>query len=167
MADDRHVGARLLDIHWGDANITKIDWATIHILFDEEKALNRVTNHGRKKEKQRRIREYQEAARAYRQLTAVLRSQGLEEDATRYAYRAQKLQRVVLRKQRKFGSYIFSLFLDILAGYGYRPGRSVFWYLVIIAGFAIAYNTFGHLPLIPDFLSSASLRFMGVGFSLD
>lgn len=74
------------------------------------------------------------------------------------------LQRVVLRRQRKFGRYLFSGFLDLLAGYGYRPGRSVIWYLIIIFGFALAYATFGHLPFLPDSLVFSLTSFHGRGF---
>ena len=40
-------------------------------------------------------------------------------------------------------------FLDILAGYGYRPMRTVLWYLGIIFLFALAYHHFGGLSLSP------------------
>jgi hypothetical protein len=71
---------------------------------------------------------------------------------------------VVFRRQRKFGQYLFSLFLDLLAGYGYRPGRSVIWYLVIIVGFALAYFAFGNFPLMPDALVFSLTSFHGRGF---
>jgi hypothetical protein len=77
---------------------------------------------------------------------------------------AQKLQRVVFRRQRKFGQYLFSGLLDLLAGYGYRPGRSVFWYFVIIFVFALAYFAFGHLPLLPDAFVFSLTSFHGRGF---
>jgi hypothetical protein len=61
-------------------------------------------------------------------------------------------------------SYLFSGFLDLLAGYGYRPGRSVFWYIVIIFGFAMAYYVFGHLPFFPDTFIFSLTSFHGRGF---
>ena len=164
IANDRHVGARFLDIHWGEANITKIDWAPVHLLFDEEKALNPHTTHGRKKERTRRIREYQEAIRAYRQLTVVLRSQGVDEDAARFAYRAQRLQRVVLGFQRNYAQYLFSLLLDLLAGYGYRPIRTLLWNLFVVGCFTFTYALFGHLPTFPDALVYSLTSFHGRGF---
>src|SRR5262249_61361451 len=67
-------------------------------------------------------------------------------------YRAQMLQREVLRRQalgrtaghalrplqrmQKLGAYVFSLFLDLLAGYGYKPGRSLAAYLLTLIRFA-------------------------------
>ncbi len=64
-----------------------------------------------------------------------------------------------------FGAYIFSLMLDKLAGYGYRPMRSVLWYLVIIIGFALAYHIFGQLSLFPpDAFVYSLTSFHGRGF---
>ena len=87
------------------------------------------------------------AARATRQLAFALGRQGLQEDAARFAYRAQKLQRVVLRRRLKVGAYIFSWILDLLAGYGYRPVRLLLWYLVVILGFSGIYSLLGELHL--------------------
>ncbi len=101
--------------------------------------------------------------RANRQLAVALQGEGLNEEAARYAYRAQRLQRVVLRRQRKPGQYLFSSFLDLLVGYGYKPGRSLFWYLVVIIGFAIAYIAFGHFPPLEAFIFSLT-AFHGRGF---
>jgi hypothetical protein len=117
-------------------------------------------------EKKESLEKYRSAVRAYRQLAVALQGQGLNEDAARFGYRAQKLQRVLLRKQKKLISYLFSGFLDILSGYGYKPVRSLFWYFVIIIGFAIAYFVFGHLSLFPDTLVFSLTSFHGRGFSL-
>src|SRR5205085_10346804 len=54
------------------------------------------------------------------------------------------VQRKVFWYQRKFGQYLFSLFLDLLAGYGYKPWRSFFAYLIVITTFAITYFFIGH-----------------------
>jgi hypothetical protein len=71
----------------------------------------------------------------------------------------------VLRRQHKLGSYLFYGFLDLIAGYGYRPGRSVFWYLAIICGFALAYHVLGHLSLLPpDAFVYSLTSFHGRGF---
>src|SRR2546429_8723567 len=94
-------------------------------------------------ERQQQLKLHQRAVRANRQLAALLQTQGLNEDGARFAYRARILQRMVLRQKRKFGQYLFSLFLDLLAGYGYRPGRSLLWYVVMIFSFALAYHAFG------------------------
>src|SRR5207302_3345549 len=74
---------------------------------------------------------FRAAVRANRQLAVVLRAQGLNEAADRFAYRAQVLQRRVLRRSgaHASGSYLFSGLLAVLAGYGYKPGRTVMAYL--------------------------------------
>jgi hypothetical protein len=42
-----------------------------------------------------------------------------------------------------YGQLLFSLFLDALAGYGYRPGRSLIAYILVIGGFALTYSIIG------------------------
>src|SRR5207237_1256778 len=86
---------------------------------------------------------YKLAARAYRQLSVVLRNQGLNEDANRFAYRAQLMQRKVYRYQRKYGRLLGSWFLALLSGYGYKPIRSFIAYLMVIFTFATAYFIIG------------------------
>src|SRR5260370_10908643 len=39
----------------------------------------------------------------------------------------------------KLGHYLFSLFFDLLAGYGYKPGRSIITYLLVVGLFAVSY----------------------------
>src|SRR5205085_2256286 len=104
------------------------------------------------------------AVRANRQLAVALRNQGLNEESANFAYRAQKLQRIVLYRQKKFISYLFSVFLDLLAGYGFRPRRSLSWYLVIIIGFAMMYYIIGRLPFFPDTFVFSVTSFHGRGF---
>jgi len=76
--------AFLCDIHWGDVNVAVVDWSTISILGEENEA----------REDKSRVR-YERAVRAYRQLSVVLRNQGLSEHAARFAFRAQRMQRKV------------------------------------------------------------------------
>ena len=48
---------------------------------------------------------------------------------------------------------------------GYRAGRSILWYLIIIFGFALAYHTFGGLSLFPpDAVIFSIMSFHGRGF---
>jgi hypothetical protein len=156
--------ASFIDVNWNGVNLTAIQWSDLKMTSSEQKARQWNTNDGKKKNKATRINEYGEALRENRQLATILQSQGLNEDASRIAYRAQRCQRIVLRYQKKFGQYLFSGFLDLLAGYGYRPGRSVLWYLVIIFGFALAYFTIGHLPFFPDAFVFSLTSFHGRGF---
>jgi len=165
LADTRRIGPRIVDAHWDGTNLAVVDWSQISMLGDENEARQKRTSDGRKKEKNVRLKEFQVAVRASRQFAVALQAGGLNEVAARFAYHAQKLQRIVLRRQRKFGQYLFSGFLDLLAGYGYRPGRSIFWYLVIIFGFALTYHALGQLSLYPpDALVFSLTSFHGRGF---
>lgn len=145
------------------------------------------------RERGKLLEDYHEAVRANRQLANAMRAQGMNEEAIPFAYRAQTLQREVLwrqvlwgqvsasqadglpggtdhqmlhnlrRRARSFGAYIFSWFLDVLAGYGYKPGRSLCIYLLMIAGFATCYMVLGHLPPREALIFSVT-AFHGRGF---
>ncbi len=121
LGDKNGIGPRFADIQWSNTNLAVVDWSQVEKLGDEHLAYQWKS-----------VEDYRVAVRANRQLAVVLRDQGLNEEADHFAYRAQLLQRVIFRQQWQFGSYLFSGFLDLLAGYGYRPLRSVFWYLFII-----------------------------------
>jgi len=141
----------LVDVQWGDANIAVIDWSTIQKLGNEVLARRRKQDNGKIKGTSTRLSEHREAVRANRQLSVVLRNQGLNEEADHFAYRAQVLQRCVFRLQiyqsgtklrRRTGaflSYLFSWFLDLLSGYGYQPWKSILVYFIIIFGFMSLY----------------------------
>jgi len=159
LSNEKYGSVSVGDISWDGVNLTKIDWASVKTLGEEQ-----ITHKKTRRETEQRHLMYLAAVGANRQLSVVLRDQGLDEEASRFAYRAQKLQRIIFRQQKKFGQYLFSLFLDILAGYGYRPGRSVLWYLITIIGFALAYFTIGHLPFFPDSFVFSLTSFHGRGF---
>lgn len=143
---DKQTGfVSLAGVYWSDADLTTIDWTRLNILGDEQQAKQRFMSKGEVKDSNVRLDEYRTAVRANRQLAVALREQGLNEEAAYFAYRAYKLQRVVLRRQRKFGPYILSLFLDLLAGYGYRLGRSLIAYLIVIFGFMGLYLVNAHV----------------------
>jgi hypothetical protein len=72
-----------------------IDWSTVSILGDEVIAKPRNYDDGKPKSLEVYITDYQAAVRAYRQLSMELQAQGLNEDAARFAYRAQMLQRTL------------------------------------------------------------------------
>jgi hypothetical protein len=147
-------GATFADVFWGGANLEVVDWASIKTLGDEQKTRQSTTTLPYR---------YRAAARANRQLSLALRDQGLVEEADRFASRAQLLQRVVWRHQRKWLKYIFSWFLYLLAGYGYRPGRSLIAYLLLILGFAGAFYALGHLAWYEALVVSLT-AFHGRGF---
>jgi uncharacterized protein YjbI with pentapeptide repeats len=175
LNDERHVGPHLVDIYWGSTNLAVVQWSKVRILGEEQEAQQKERE-GIVKSKGMRLKEFERATRANRQLAGTLRNQGLDEEAIRFAYRAQVLQKNVLRFQvlqsginliqrlRIFGSWIFSWFLYLLAGYGYRPGRTLLWYLLVICGFAFTYSIVGSLALLPDALVFSLMSFHGRGF---
>lgn len=136
--DKQRIGPHLADVFWGNANLSVVDWSQFSMLGEEYEA-RQVARDGKQKSAERRLREYKQAVRAYRQLSVALQNQGIYEDAARFSYHAQVLQRTVLHLQKHTGQYLFSYFLDILAGYGYRPGRTVITYLLVIGLFALTY----------------------------
>ena len=68
---------------------------------------------------------------------------GIFEDVSCFAYQAQFMQRKAFWYHRKFGQYLFSLFLDLLIDYGYRLGRSFIAYGLVKSIFAIVYHLLG------------------------
>jgi hypothetical protein len=126
---------RLGDIQWsgvGSINLTQIDWSRVPYLGDEQGIGLRA-----------RASDQDGVVRAYRQLAAQLRVQGLSEAADRFAYRSNMRQRRVYLRRFRILQYLGSLFLDLISGYGYRPARSLFAYVLVILGFAATYFTLG------------------------
>jgi uncharacterized protein YjbI with pentapeptide repeats len=124
LGNEKDGYVRFVDVRWGGINLAAVNWAQVKMLGNEQEALRTKTSEGKIKDKQKRLDEHKEAVRANRQLAVVLRDQGLNEEADYFAYRAQLLQRVVWRRQRKILKYILSWFLYLIAGYGYRPLRN-------------------------------------------
>jgi uncharacterized protein YjbI with pentapeptide repeats len=156
------------DVTWSGTNLVNLDWSDVTHLADETLAQQRRDNTGKSKDRVTRLVDYRAAVRAYRLLTTALRDQGMNEEADRFAYRAQVCQRAVLRLQGKRGQYFWSGFLNLLAGYGYRPARTLVAYLLIIICFATSFFFLAPLssqhfsPLAALVMSVAS--FHGRGF---
>jgi uncharacterized protein YjbI with pentapeptide repeats len=175
LGDENRIGPRLVDIQWGETNLAIVNWEQVKLLDDEYKA-RQTTLRGKKKDTSKLISEYERAVRANRQLSVALQSQGLNEDAARFAYRAQVLQKNVLRLQivqpaallkhrwRSFWSWLLSWFLFLLAGYGYRAERSFLAYLVIIGIFTILYHFLAPQLLWNETFVISMTAFHGRGF---
>jgi hypothetical protein len=136
-------GVSLDQVSFDQTNLTVVNWSLVTTLGDDQTALAPRDTNGKPKTHDTRLGEYRAAVRANRLLAVSLRNQGMNEDADRFAYRAQVLQQQVLLRQRKFGAYLFARFIDGLAGYGYKPVRSLIAYLVLVLGFAAGYYTLG------------------------
>ena len=139
LGDHEQGGIRVADARWNEVNLARADWRQFEIIGDESVARQSHTANGEIKTGRRRLEEYQTAVRAYRQLAIALRDQGINENADRFAYRAQMLQRQVLRRQRQWFRYLGSLLLDLIAGYGYRPARAFLAYVAVLLVFAAAF----------------------------
>jgi uncharacterized protein YjbI with pentapeptide repeats len=159
------------DVRWGSVNLAIVDWTPSAtgaesssrgtrgqrrlpdvVLGDEREARRPRDAEGKTKGAEQRLADFETAVRANRQLATALRDQGLNEDADHFAYRAQLLQRQVLWRQGHVGRALGSWLLDAVSGYGYKPMRSVWTYVVVILTFAAAYffiTTFGITPFLP------------------
>ena len=151
LGDGKEKFASLADVSWGGVNLAVVDWSPLKMLGDEYRARRPTFPSKVKKDKAWRLEEYRTAVRANRQLAVALRDQGLNEDADRFAYRAQVLQWRVFWEQKKFGRWLFSGFLALVAGYGYRMERILFTYAIVVSLFAVAYFILGmyYPPPIP------------------
>jgi uncharacterized protein YjbI with pentapeptide repeats len=144
LGDETFGYLSLADVRWGDVNLSVVRWSRgmrrRPIVFGDERTARTLTAaDSTAKSAAQRLADFEAAVRANRQLSLALQAQGLNEDAARFAYRAQVLQRIVLRRQGRVGTWLFSHFLDGLAGYGYKPGRSLVAYVAVILTFAAAY----------------------------
>jgi uncharacterized protein YjbI with pentapeptide repeats len=170
LGEEKYGFVSLADIHWGDVNLSVVDWEAVTMLGDERRALQTTW-----------LYNYQGAVRAYRQLATVLRAQGLNEEAVHFAYRAEVLQRRVIWRQmlqlrregrkglprliQKMMNYLLSWLLDLFAGYGYKPIRSLISYLLVIIGFMLVYcalgMVYGPLPSWSELLALSVAAFHG------
>jgi len=155
LANEKYVGPRLVDVQWEGTNITVVEWSQITTLDDEYEARRKMMRIGGKKQNYHRLNDYKTAVRAYRQLMVVLQAQGLNEDAARFIYRAQVLQKEVFWfhmiqdnipfriRISMLWNWLFSWFMFLIAGYGYRFWRTFLAYLTVISGFAALYYSYG------------------------
>jgi uncharacterized protein YjbI with pentapeptide repeats len=130
-----HPATRLADVRWNGASVTNVaDWSACFRLGDEDAELD-------------------EATRANRQVATLLRTQGYSVEADRFEYRARQLDRrrppslpkwMPARRLMESLLHPFtrltSLVLDLISGYGYRPWRIAFTYILTVGGFAFIYN---------------------------
>jgi uncharacterized protein YjbI with pentapeptide repeats len=87
LGDETYGFVPLSDVNWGKANLTRVDWSQVHKLGDEYATQWKLPI------------EYQAAMRANRQLAIELQAQGLNEDATYFAYRVHVIKRFMRPQQ--------------------------------------------------------------------
>lgn len=132
-------GARLADVNWGGANLSVIDWQQIEILGDEYTVSQRWSAGKKHKSWVQRRADYNAAMRAYRQLAKELQQRGMSASADTYFYRGHLMERQVVLREFQPLHYAGSWLLDMIAGYGYKPMRSVVVYAATILSFAVLY----------------------------
>lgn len=136
VSDDQGNCALLGGVHWNGVDLSGIDWPTVKKLGDEHRAYERTRrSDGALKDRGKRLKDMSDAVRAYRQLAGTLQSQGLADDANRFAYRGQIIQKRMLLKRREYGAYLISWLLDLFAGYGYKPYRFFFSAAAVLVTF--------------------------------
>jgi Pentapeptide repeats (8 copies) len=176
LSDKDYEGPHMADARWGNVNLSVVKWTQLDILGDEYKARQKKQD-GKVKDHATRLKEYEAAVRANRQLAVALQAQGLNEDAARFSYRAQVLQKRVwwfqmtqrnikLRQRvQALGAWLFSWFLFLLAGYGYRLWRSFLAYLLIISLFMTIYHVLDARLAWNEAFVLSMTAFHGRGFS--
>lgn len=165
LGDRKYGFVSLVDVSWGDTNLSIVNWTKVKMLGDESMARQKKTSG----DKRGKLVEYQLAVRANRQLAVALQDQGLNEDAARFAFRAQVLQRKVFWRQLNFWKWSGSALLALLAGYGYRMWHILVAYVLVVLLCAAAYFALGmyyepHLSLLEAVLTSVT-AFHGRVFS--
>lgn len=175
FVDATYGPARLAGLVWGNADLAGVDWEPLQALGDE-RAMRRRDAHGQRQSHEQRLIATEEAVRANAQLATALTQNGLNEAAARYAYRAQVLQRRLLWRQIiwrgevwRLGAYVGAALLEALTGYGYRVGRIVVAYLLIVLAcaallFALGLHT-GHTLAPQDAFLISLTAFHGRVFS--
>jgi hypothetical protein len=123
---------RVLDVSWNGAILALVDWDHLPRLGDEE----RVKGASNRTE---RVTAYRDVARAYRGLAKALQAQGLSSPSLRYRAREQYLERKALLNDFKLGQWLLSSSLNVVSGYGDRPGRALGVYLAVVGAFTGAY----------------------------
>lgn len=126
----------VVGVRWGTADLSEVSWLGAHVLGDELEARRPKDRKGKSKSKETRIGDFEAAARASRQVASTMRQQGMNEHADRFSYRSQLLQRVVYWRRGQLVRYLGSLLLGLISGYGYKPLRSLYTYLLTIGVFA-------------------------------
>jgi uncharacterized protein YjbI with pentapeptide repeats len=139
FSSPQHGTAFLIEVNWGGASLNNVNWARVGMLAEE-----RLARHPDRPVRAPippsmralpRVAMFENATRANRQLAAALREQGINEWADHFAYRANVVQRQVLRRRHQYLRYGGSLLLDLISGYGYRPLRAFITYALVILGF--------------------------------
>jgi Pentapeptide repeats (8 copies) len=133
LSNGELIGPLLVNVRWGDVNLSVVEWSQVKMLGDEYIAREAEDTDGKEKKRDTQIEEHQTAIKANRQLAVALQSQGFSEDAAFFAYRSQIMQSRLLRFQvlQRLESILSPWILRLWLS---RPGKfasSRWWVLVI------------------------------------
>ncbi len=94
LADSEGWGPHLVDVQWGDANLSAVDWNLVRHIGEERRISLKSwrSQNDRLARALDRVDACSTATRANRQVSTALRAQGLSEAANRFAYRARVLE---------------------------------------------------------------------------
>jgi hypothetical protein len=147
---------------WDERSLPLREWSAVKLLGDEAIAKERRDSQGKVKDATIRFSDYFAATRAYQKVATAVEGMGRKEEAEKFAFRAQVMQRKmhwwsIWQRLDDLRMWVFSGLLALLSGYGYRFERSLLWYLGILLAFAWLYvhlsqNVPPHSS-IPDHLS--------------
>lgn len=91
------------------------------------------------RDRDQRLRAYREVAQTYHEIADMLRNAGFLAEASIYRLREQRMRRGILFATRRYGEWLLSSLLNVIAGYGERVSRTLATYLIIVLGFAAIY----------------------------
>lgn len=148
VTDSNHGTVSVADVRWGGVNLAilrkkvteeKVEELPAGTVLGDETAAEKLARDSESQRKTRNeggreevLKAFRRAARAYSQFSAAMRDQGMSDKADDFAYRAQVMQRKVLRLEGRHSKWMFWWFLQGLAGYGYRPQFTLVCYMIVL-----------------------------------
>jgi len=127
---------KIADIIWENVSLAQINWDNLPRLGDEKEIRHA-------KSSQDRIQKLQAAIRAYRSLSITLKNQGMSNVASRYRYREKILERREQLLKKDLLGWGGSNLVDIMTGYGEKPGRAFMTLVIVISCFTFIYMYLG------------------------
>jgi len=174
LVNQQQGAVSLYETRLEDANLSVVNWEQLAILGDEfDGSWWQWLRQSHFLGWARNYEDHRTAARGYQRLSKTLRDQNLNDEADRYAYRAQICRRrmffrKILAWPSRLPQYVLSHFLNLIAGYGYKPERTLLTYLFFICGFSFAYMHIGmidqHAFTLHEALIFSLTSFHGRGF---
>lgn len=146
-----HFATSIGGVDWSQCDITQINWDGVTGLGDEYHVESGDT-----------LALYA-VLKLYRTLAHRLREEGFITASDRLTYRSLIVQRKIRLRESGIVPYLGSWLLGALAGYGYKPLRTLGVYLVTVVTFAAAYYYLAPLSHV-SFSLPASLYFSIASF---